>query len=53
VQELRYDQVRDLIADLMAEEHHALVEQAREDVEASLAPRGLLDDDGDEVLCVV
>ena len=52
MQHLGDHEVRDLVADLVAEEDDALVEQPREDVEAALAPRGLLDDDGYETLWV-
>jgi hypothetical protein len=48
VQELRVDDVRDLVVDLGAQEHDALVEQPRVDVERALAARVLLDDVGDE-----
>ena len=52
VQELRDDQVGDVVVDLRAEEHDAVVEQTRVDVEAALASAGLLDDDRDEGLDV-
>src|SRR4029450_362414 len=43
VEELRDDEIRDLIVDRRSEEDDALVEQARVDVERALAARGLLD----------
>ena len=52
VQELRDDQVGDVVVDLRAEKDDAVVEQARVDVEAALASAGLLDDDRDEGLDV-
>ena len=48
VDELGDDQVRDLLVDLAAEEHDAVVEQPRVDVERALAASGLLDDHRDE-----
>ena len=44
VQQLRDDQVRDLVVDRRAEEDDPLVEQAGVDVERALPARGLLDD---------
>ena len=44
VQQLRDDQVGDLVVDGRAEEDDPLVEQAAVDVERTLAARGLLDD---------
>ena len=44
MEELRDDEVRDLVVDRRSEEDDALVEQARVDVERALAARGLLDD---------
>src|SRR4051794_41214508 len=44
MQQLRHDQVRDLVVHRSAEEDDPLVEQARVDVEGALAPRALLDD---------
>jgi hypothetical protein len=46
-QELRDDHVRDVVFDLAAEEHDAVLEQAREHVPAALAAVGLLDDGRD------
>ena len=43
MEELRDDEVRDLVVDRRAEEDDPLVEQARVDVERALAARGLLD----------
>jgi len=37
VQQLRHDEVGHLVVDRLAEEDHALVEQARVDVEGALA----------------
>src|SRR4029077_1930866 len=48
VQQLRHDEVRDLIVDRRAEEDDPLVEQAAVDLELALAARGALDDHGDE-----
>ena len=48
VQELRDDEVRDLVVDRRAEEDDALVEQARVDVVLALAAGGALDDRGDQ-----
>jgi hypothetical protein len=48
VQQLGDDQVGDLVVDRLAEEHDALVEQARVDVVLALAPGAALDDGGDE-----
>jgi hypothetical protein len=42
--QLRDDQVGDLLVHLSTEEHHAIVEQPRVDVERALAARGLLYD---------
>src|SRR5450432_3198487 len=47
-QELRDDDVRDLIVDARAEEDDAVLEEAREDVPAALAPVSLLDDRRDD-----
>ena len=44
VQQLGGDQVRDLVVDLLAEEHDALAQQARIDVERTLPAPVLLDD---------
>src|SRR3954447_19665106 len=44
VQQLRYDEVRDLVVHRRAEEDDALVEQARVDVEGAFATRRLLND---------
>src|SRR4051794_1190696 len=41
--QLRDDQVRDLVVDRGAEEDDPLIEQTRVDVERTLATRGLLD----------
>ncbi len=41
--QLRHDEVGDVVGDGRAEEDHAFVEQAREDVERALATTGLLD----------
>ncbi len=46
--ELGDDQIRQLLGDLTAEEHDAIVEQARVDVERALAASGLLDDHRDQ-----
>ena len=43
VDQLRHDEVGDLVDDGRSEEDDALVEQSREDVEGSLAAAGLLD----------
>ena len=48
VQQLRDDEVRDLVVDRLAEEDDALVEQAAVDVERALAASVLLDDHRDE-----
>ena len=48
VKQLRDDEVGDLIVDLAAQEHDAVVEQPAVDVERALAARALLDDHGDE-----
>src|SRR3954471_1577939 len=48
VQELRDDDVRDLVVDRGADHHDAVVEQPRVDVERALAARGLLDHHSDE-----
>src|SRR5947199_8914723 len=48
MQQLGDDQVCDLIVDRGAEEDDSLVQQARVDVEGSLASRGLLDDHGNQ-----
>src|SRR5437764_2433508 len=50
VQELRHDQVGHLVLDRRPQEDDALLEQARVDVERSLAAVRLLDDDGNEVV---
>jgi hypothetical protein len=47
-QQLRHDRVGERVVDRLAEEHDALAEQARVDVEGPFAARGLLDDGGDE-----
>src|SRR5450759_711227 len=43
-QQLRHDQVGEVVLDLLTYEQDALLEQARVDVVLPLAPRGLLDD---------
>ena len=48
VDELGDDQVGRFLVDLSAEEHDAVVEQARVDVERALAARRLLDDHRNE-----
>jgi len=48
VQELRDDQVGDLVGDRGAEEDDSLSEEPRVDVEGALATSALLDDHGDE-----
>jgi len=48
VQQLRHDQVGDVVVDWLAEEDDPLVQQARVDVERALAARALLDDHRDE-----
>ena len=48
VQQLRDDQVRDLVVDGRAEEDDPLVEQPAVDVERALTARGLLDDHWDK-----
>src|SRR5215211_7819463 len=48
VQELRDDEVGDLVVDRRAEEDDPLVEQPRVDVELALATRRALDDHGDQ-----
>jgi hypothetical protein len=48
VQQLRHDQVGDLVVHGAAEEDDALVEQAGVDVELALATGGALDDHGDQ-----
>jgi hypothetical protein len=48
VQQLRDDEVRDLVVDRGADEDDALAQQPRVDVERALAARVLLDDDGNE-----
>jgi hypothetical protein len=48
VQELRDDEVRDLVVDRLAEEDDPLVEQPAVDVERALAAPVLLDDHRDE-----
>src|SRR5829696_3448597 len=48
VQQLRDDQVGDLVGDRRPQEHDPLVEQARVDVERTLTSRGLLDDHRDK-----
>ncbi len=48
MQELRDDQVRDLVVDRRAEKHDAFGEQPRVDVEGALAARGLLDHHRDQ-----
>ena len=48
VQQLRDDEVRDLVVDRLAEEDDALVEQPAVDVERALAAPVLLDDHRDE-----
>ena len=51
VQELRDDEVRDLVVDRLAEEDDPLVEQPAVDVERALAAPVLLDDHRDEGHC--
>ncbi len=46
-QQLRDDQVRDLIVHRRTEEDHAFVEEARVDVEGAFTAGRLLDDHGD------
>ena len=48
VDQLRDDQVGGYLVDLAAEEHDAIVEQARVDVERALTAGGLLDDHRDQ-----
>jgi hypothetical protein len=48
VDELRHDEVRDLVVDRAADEDDPLVQQARVNVEGALAPRGLLDHHRDQ-----
>jgi hypothetical protein len=48
VDQLCHHQVRDVVVDLLADEHDALVEQARVDVEGTLAAGRLLQDHGNE-----
>ena len=48
MQQLRDDQVRDLVVHGAAEEDDPLVEQAGVDVELALASGGALDDHGDQ-----
>src|ERR1700751_999759 len=44
MQQLRDDEVRDLVVDRRADEHDPLVQQAGVDVERALSARALLDD---------
>ena len=53
VEDLGHDQVGDLVVDLLAEEHDALLEQQRVDVEGAVAAAGLVDDGRDEGLVEV
>ena len=46
--ELRHHEVRDLVVDRAPDEDDPLVQQARVDVEGTLAARGLLDHHGHE-----
>src|SRR5262249_58819621 len=48
-EELRHDQVRDVVGDRGAEEDYPVAQEPRVDVVGALAATGLLDDDGDEV----
>ena len=48
VEQLRDDEVRDLVVDLAAHEHDALAQQPGVDVERALAARVLLDDHGNQ-----
>src|SRR5690349_8148176 len=49
-QQLGHDQVGHVVLDRPDDEDHALLEQARVDVERALATRSLLDHHGDQVL---
>jgi hypothetical protein len=48
VQELRDHEVREVVVDRLSDEHDAVVEEPRVDVEGALATRGLLQDHRDE-----
>src|SRR5919109_3220317 len=48
MQQLRDDQVRNVLVDRGAEEHDPLVEKARVNIEGALSSRGLLDDHWDQ-----
>ena len=50
VQQLRHHEVRDLILDRRSEEHDALLQETRVDVEGPLAAVRLLDHDGNEIV---
>ena len=49
MQQLRYDEIGDLIFDRCAQEDDPLVQQPREDVELALAAGGALDDHRDQL----